>query len=80
MPKVPYLGKQVEADEMDFQTRKEDWNEYQLMDGSVLKLKSVMAAIFKVQGQFDAEGNPIYVTRSQNVASVNSPDEIKRKI
>lgn len=80
MPKVPYLGKQVEADEIEFKTRKEEWNEYQLMDGSILKLKSVMASIFRVRGEFDVEGNPIYVTRSQNVASINAPDELKKKI
>ena len=80
MPKIPYLGKQVEADEVDFQTRKEEWNEYQLMDGSILKMKSVVAGIFKVKGEFDVEGNPAYVIRSQNVTAVSSPDELKKKI
>ena len=80
MPKVPYLGRQVEADEVDFQTRKEEWNEYQLMDGSIIKMKSVVAGIVKVKGEFDVEGNPVYVIRSQNVSSVSSPDELKKKI
>ena len=80
MPKVPYSGKQVEADEVDFQTRKEEWNEYQLLDGSIVKMKSVVAGIFKVHDVFDEQGNPVYVIRSQNVTSVSSPDELKRKI
>ena len=80
MPKVPYLGRQVEADEVDFQTRKEEWNEYQLMDGSIIKLKSVVANVLKVKDEFDVEGNPAYVIKSQNVTSVSSPDELKKKI
>ena len=80
MPKIPYLGRQVEAEEVDFQTRREEWNEYQLMDGSTLKMKSVVTGIVKVSGEFDVMGNPAYVINSQNVTAVNSPDELKKKI
>lgn len=79
MPKVPFQGQEVDATEVDFQTRKEDWNEYQLMDGSVVKMKLVVGDIFKVPGQYDDEGNPIYIVRSKNVLMVKSPDTLKKK-
>ncbi len=80
MPKIPYLGRQAEADEVDFQTRREEWNEYQLMDGSILKMKAVVTGIVRVRDEFDMEGNPAYMIRSQNITIVNSPDELKKKI
>ncbi len=78
MPKIPFQGQQVDATEIDFQTRKEDWNEYQLMDGTVIKMKLVMAEILRVEGRYDNEGNPIYVLKSKNVLIVRSPDDLKK--
>lgn len=49
MLKLPYKGKEVDATEVEFQTRKEDWNEYQLMDGSFVKIKLVVTDIFRVR-------------------------------
>ncbi len=79
MAKIPFKGQEVDATEVEFQTRKEDWNEYQLMDGSVIKIKLVVGSIFKVAGEYDDEGNPVYVVRSKNVLMVRSPDNLKRK-
>jgi len=79
MTKIPFKGQEVDATEVDFQTRKEDWNDYQLMDGSVIKMKLVVGGIFRVLDQYDDEGNPVYVVRSKNVLMVSSPDNLKRK-
>ena len=79
MPKIPFQGQEVDATEVEFQTRKEDWNEYQLMDGSVIKMKAVVGEIVRIEGKYDNEGNPVYVVRSNNVLIVRSPDNLKRK-
>ncbi len=79
MPKIPFKGQEVDATEIDFQTRKEEWNDYQLMDGSVVKIKLVVTEIFKVPDEYDNEGNPVYVVRSKNVLAIRSPDNLKRK-
>ena len=78
MPKIPFQGQQVDATEIDFQTRKEDWNEYQLMDGSTIKMKLVVAEIFRVDGRYDNERNPVYVVKSNNILIVRSPDNLKK--
>ena len=79
MPKIPFQGEEVDATEVEFQTRREDWNEYQLMDGSSIKMKLVVGDIFKVAGEYDDEGNPVYVVRSKNVLMVKSPDALKKR-
>ena len=79
MPKINFQGREVDATEVEFQTRKEDWNEYQLMDGTVIKMKLVVSGIFRIDGLYDAEGNPVYQIKSSNVAAVKSPDNLRRK-
>lgn len=65
--KIPYQGRQAEAEEVEFFTRKEDWNEYQLSDGTIIRMKTVVTDVFKVTGEVDPEGNPVYRIRSTNV-------------
>ena len=79
MPKINFQGREIDSTEIEFQTRKEDWNEYQLMDGSVIKMKVVVSTIFRVDGIYDNEGNPVYQIKSGNVAAVTSPDTLKKK-
>ena len=79
MSKINFQGREVDATEVEFQTRKEDWNEYQLMDGSVIKMKLVVSGIFRIEGMYDDEGNPVYQIKSTNVPVVKSPDTLKKK-
>jgi len=79
MPKINFQGREVDATEVDFQTRKEDWNEYQLMDGTVVKMKLVVSEIFRIEGMYDETGNPVYQIKSTNLPVVKSPDALKRK-
>ena len=79
MTKINFQGREVDATEVDFQTRKEDWNEYQLMDGSEVKMKLVVSGVFRIDSLYDDEGNPVYQIKSTNIAAVKSPDNLKRK-
>ena len=79
MPKINFQGREVDATDVEFQTRKEDWNEYQLMDGTVIKMKLVVSQIFRVDGVYDTDGNPTYQIKSTNLPVVKPPDALKRK-
>ena len=79
MAKIKFDGREVDATGIDFQTRKEDWNEYQLMDGTVIKIKLVVGDIFRIENMYDNEDNPVYQVKSTNVVIVKSPDALKRK-
>lgn len=72
-------GREVEAVELGFQTGGEHWNEYLVDDGSVVRIKLIATEILRVEGEYDPQGNPIYVLQSTNVMSVSSPDKLKRK-
>ncbi|MBM3175868.1 MAG: hypothetical protein FJZ93_09155 [Chloroflexi bacterium] len=78
MPKMNFQGKDVEATEVRFQIIREDWNEYQLMDGTVLKMKTVVGEVFRLEDVFDNEGNPVYQVKSNNLLIVKSTDALKK--
>jgi hypothetical protein len=54
----------------------ENWNEYLLDDGTVLKIKIVLTEVMRVEGEFDPQGNPMYLVNSQPVVNVDAPDEL----
>ena len=55
--KVPYQGRQVEGKSIDFLTRKEDFNEYQLTDGKILRIKMVVTRIIRLEEEKTPDGN-----------------------
>ena len=71
--KIQFGNESVDAIEMSFQTGGEHWNEYLLTDGSVFKLKVVVTEILKIDGKYDAEGNPVYLVKSANVVFACAP-------
>ncbi len=72
-------GRQVLATPIDVNQSGERWNEYFLEDGTVLKMKLVLKKVYKVDGEYDEEGNPVYVMQSTNVTTVSSPNDLKKK-
>ena len=68
----------MDATELSFQNVREHWNEYLLDDGTILKLKPIATEVYRVEGKYDQDGNPMYVLRSRNVLVVNAPDELRR--
>jgi hypothetical protein len=71
-------GQQVEASVLTFRTTNEDFSEYLLDDGTVVKLKVVVTDVARVEGIFDPQGNPLYIVQSTNVMSVDAPNELRK--
>ena len=67
--KVNYHGREAEGTPVDFMPRKEDFNEYQLTDGKIIKIKMVVTRIIRLEGEKAPDGNPIYLIQSQNVVA-----------
>ena len=79
--KIPGPGGQsVDAELIEITTSNEKSNTYELADGSVLSLKTVVTEIWRVEGHYDEQGNPMYITRSTNMATVNSPEGLRRRM
>ena len=76
--KVPLGNQMVEAEEVAINSSHENWNEYLLSDGSVVRVKLVVTEAVKVVDMYDQQGNPVYVVQSTNIMSVSAPDEIRR--
>jgi hypothetical protein len=71
-------GQQVEGTEVGFRSSAEHWNEYLLDDGTVLRFKSVVVAVYRIDGQFDEAGDPSYFLKSQNVVNVSAPENLRK--
>lgn len=67
-----------EVEPVSVQSTQENWNEYLLSDGSVVKTKTVLTEVFRVIGEYDAEGNPIYVLRQGGILVVDAPEGLRK--
>jgi hypothetical protein len=79
MPTINWRGKQVKAISTRFKNIREEWNEYELEDGSTLRMKTVVSDVVRIPDEYDNENNPIYVVKSTNMVVANSPDHLKKK-
>ena len=77
--KIEFQGQQVNAEVVDVSQSGERWNEYLLEDGTILKVKLVLTNVYRIEGQHDAEGNPVYILQSTNVVSANAPQDLRKK-
>jgi hypothetical protein len=77
--KMPYKGRTVEAEEMIVQRATEEWNTYLLDDGTVIRLKPVVLRVARIPGEYDDEGNEIFIVKSNNVMVVDSPEDRRRQ-
>jgi hypothetical protein len=77
--KVQFGKEMVDATVMSVQEGGEHWNEYLLGDGSVIRMKTVVTEVLRLDGKFDPEGNPIYILKSANVVHVSPSERARRQ-
>jgi hypothetical protein len=78
--KVPMPGGgQSDATSIDVNQSSEQWNTYLLDDGSTLRAKLIVTKVFRVDNNYDVEGNPVYIFHSQNICAVQSPENLRKK-
>ena len=77
--KLNFGSEVVEATPVDTNQANEYFNQYFLEDGTLLKMKLVATKVFRIDGRFDHDGNPIYFVQSTNILSVDSPSSLKKK-
>lgn len=69
----------MEAEDIDFEEDKENWNTYKLADGTTLKIKLVLRGVKRLK-KFAPDGNPMYVINATNVVRmVGVPKELRMK-
>ncbi len=77
--RINFNGQTVEVTPLTFRAAGENWNEYLVDDGTVVKVKLVVTEILRVDGQYDLDRNPLYVVRSSNVIVSSSPESIRKQ-
>jgi hypothetical protein len=70
--KMPVFGMDVDVVDVPITKAVEHFNEYELEDGSALRVKSVATSIIRVEGQFTPDGKPVYIVLTGPVVSVVS--------
>ena len=73
-------GSPVEAEVIEIVQSVERFNDIHLADGTILKMKVVAIEVVRLKDQWNAEGDPIYQIKSQNiVAATNVPEGLRKK-
>jgi hypothetical protein len=58
----------------------EKWSELTLKDGSIIKVKYTVIQVLKAEGEFDPNGNPLYIIKGQpTVTIVSVPENLRKK-
>jgi hypothetical protein len=77
--RVVVNGREVQATPLEFRPVSEPWAEYMVEDGSKIRVRTIAAEILRIDGETDADGNPLYIVRSGNVMSVAAPDSLLKE-
>ena len=60
-------GDTSDAEQIEITQSSENWNQYLLEDGSVLKIKLVATKVVRLKDQYDPSGNPVYFLQSNTI-------------
>jgi hypothetical protein len=74
---LPNIGL-VEGTEVQVLESVDRWSEIKLEDGTVLRIKPVPMSVARIDGRYDAEGNPMYAVQAQQVMSVTAPEQLRQ--
>lgn len=77
--KVNVNGKLRDAEVVDVVESARPWADFLLADGTRLRMNVVVDTVYRLVGEFDARGNPIYYTNARTVASTISPEEMMKR-
>jgi len=76
--RLNFQGKDLEGIDLDFKIKKEEWNEYELSDGTFIKIKTIASSIVRIPDMYDNDGNPVYLVKSSNVMAVSASENLKK--
>ena len=64
--------------DVDVLEAKEVWSEYRLSDGTTLRIKPIMIAVSRLEGEHTLDGDPVYNMKSTLVTDLRVPQELKK--
>jgi hypothetical protein len=67
------------AEAVDVVSSKDGWSEFTLADGAVIRTKAAVLDVKKLTGQYNADGEPIYILQMTMINQARVPDSLKKK-
>jgi hypothetical protein len=77
--KMNWQGQEVEAEKIPVNNMREEWNQYFLEDGTVLRARLIVSDVLRLVGIYTAEGDPVYVIKSANFVNSDVPESLRHK-
>ena len=77
--KTKLLGQEVDMTEVEIVERKEHVAEHTLEDGSIIRFAMPAMSVMRIDGQWDASGNPVYIVIPGASTTVISAGESTKK-
>lgn len=74
---VPGVG-MVDAVEVAVEEATERWTDLKLADGTVIRIKTIVLGVIRVEGQYDPDGNPMYQIKANQIMTATAPDHLKK--
>lgn len=71
-------GGMVDAVEVGVEEATERWTDLKLADGTVIRIKTVVLTVLRLEGQYDQDGNPMYQIKANQIMTASSPDILKK--
>lgn len=68
----------VDAVEVAVEEATERWTDLKLADGTVIRIKTVVLAVLRLEGEYDPEGNPMYQIKANQIMTASAPDILKK--
>lgn len=69
----------LDGELVDIKNHNEQWSEFTLEDGAMIRLKAIAIDIRKVKGRYNPNGDPIYLIKSTVITDAKIPDNLKKK-
>jgi hypothetical protein len=67
-----------DAEEIGIRENHDRWSSVELEDGSTLRYQHPIIKVVRLIGEYDGDGNPIYLASHAPLLSVSSPEEIRK--
>jgi len=82
--KIPYINPKTNQQEERMGTdisfnplTPESWQEYELADGSLIKIRQVLNRVIRIDDEFNPDGSPVYTIQAQGSLAVGNKIKIK---
>lgn len=76
---IKHNGKDVQGTVVNYDIVAENWQVYDLADGSTMRVKNTLVEVVRVNSEHNANGDPVYACTFNTIVNfLNIPDHLKK--